>query len=400
MSLSPHQRPFSQFRLGIDDPRYFIGRKLLLDQVKQDPFKVRVILGGRRSGKTSTLLALREKLRSGRKRYQPQSDRARNKALPILINWAESSPGNLDEFFYSIVRVIYEVPTLKPSVVQRWRDRLSDVRLALPFIQPNIKTSTQDEPVTLRFKSLIKNTIQAVNSTGYQGICLLMDEADTVVNKDWADRAWSFFRGVKDTDPVLRNKLGLILSGYRSLNDYRQKVGSPLRNIADITWLTPLTEAETKELIHMRSDEEQLTLTSTEIADLIKWTGCHPYLTQQLISQVADDRQKDNEQTIAASAKNLQRRERDNFREWWLSLKQEEQLIYQSLSEKIFYEDLAQLVPYNLDTVEDALAVLEGTGLIRQSDQGTYQQGALLFSNWVQTQVLDRRNNTENEAEL
>ncbi len=51
-------RPFDNFRLAISKPDYFFGRQELLANVMRSPFQVRIILGGRRLGKTSTLNAI------------------------------------------------------------------------------------------------------------------------------------------------------------------------------------------------------------------------------------------------------------------------------------------------------------------------------------------------------
>ena len=58
MADSLKQRPFDNFRVTITDPPYFFGRNELLAAVQRSPFQVRILLGGRRIGKTSLLRAV------------------------------------------------------------------------------------------------------------------------------------------------------------------------------------------------------------------------------------------------------------------------------------------------------------------------------------------------------
>ena len=51
------KRPFDDFRVAITDARYFFGWDAFLRTMRQAPFEVRFLLGGRRVGKTSTLRA-------------------------------------------------------------------------------------------------------------------------------------------------------------------------------------------------------------------------------------------------------------------------------------------------------------------------------------------------------
>ncbi len=46
------ERPSDNFKTAITDPFYFAGRKDFINKITSSPFKVRIILGGRRSGKT------------------------------------------------------------------------------------------------------------------------------------------------------------------------------------------------------------------------------------------------------------------------------------------------------------------------------------------------------------
>ncbi len=58
MQNSLVERPFDNFRVAITDPSHFFGRRQLLDTMLKSPFQVRILLAGRRMGKTSALRAI------------------------------------------------------------------------------------------------------------------------------------------------------------------------------------------------------------------------------------------------------------------------------------------------------------------------------------------------------
>jgi len=73
-----NERPFDNFRLAIADPRYFFGREKILSAVKRSPFQVRILLGGRRMSKTSTLNAVSWTLLNASDAYR---------AFPVFFNF-------------------------------------------------------------------------------------------------------------------------------------------------------------------------------------------------------------------------------------------------------------------------------------------------------------------------
>ncbi|MEG4288595.1 hypothetical protein Q5692_07210 [Microcoleus sp. C2C3] len=66
------------FRLPIDESNYFFGCSHLLSEIERTPFRVRIILGGRRLGKTSTLNAVKRNFLGVRKDER--------QAFPVLFN--------------------------------------------------------------------------------------------------------------------------------------------------------------------------------------------------------------------------------------------------------------------------------------------------------------------------
>lgn len=131
---------------------------------------------------------------------------------------------------------------------------------------------------TTQFKESLLELLDAIRGSEFSGVCLLIDDAEYIVQQKWGNDAWSFLRALVD-DSSIRSLLGLYLSGYRNLHDYQQTVGSPLLSIADIHWLDAFTDAEATILINKRYNEEGKEITESDRIKLIEWGGCHPYLT-------------------------------------------------------------------------------------------------------------------------
>ena len=89
------------FRLPITESRYFFGRSDLLSAVQRSPFQVRILLGGRRLGKTSTLYAIRDRLLNA-------SEREPYRAFPVLFNLQQEQPESLDNLRYLLIARLQE----------------------------------------------------------------------------------------------------------------------------------------------------------------------------------------------------------------------------------------------------------------------------------------------------
>jgi hypothetical protein len=166
-----------------------------------------------------------------------------------------------------MIRRLYEA-------ISSWKRLLGGKSMEKPCGEPD-SVITNQEVSDLRsevcltrdeFRRAIINSCDDLQQWDFEGVCFLVDEAEFVVRQvDLANSAWGYFRSLCDDDVAVAPRLGLILTGYRDLNEYQQQVGSPLLNIAYKRWLTNLTLDEAKELIVKRSDDERIALTVNDI---------------------------------------------------------------------------------------------------------------------------------------
>ena len=390
------ERPFDNFRSSITEPDYFFGRTVLLYKIQQYPLQVRILLGGRRTGKTSLLNAIRwQLLASGQRSDNPY------KVFPVLINLNQEQPQSLANLRHLIAlrsrEAINEVQNQRLATCKSSYRRLlqqisgagvSLFGISLNFSNPNISRELTHE----EFRQELLQVMRILKKQNLSGLCLLFDGADFIVKQDWSNDAWSYFRGLKDTDTALKSFLGLILSGYRNLKDYQQQVGSPLLNIAEIEWLGTLEKEATYQLIKHRIQQERVSLLKSDIDLVMTWAGCHPYLTQQMLNIMFESK---NVSTTAASdtfINQLLRQHDKDFSGWWdesqktYGFSHAEQEVYRTLVElrEGSIDAVAQLAGLSFGETADALEVLVGTGIVQQAGDEEYALGAKMFEKWLQ----------------
>lgn len=389
------ERPFDNFKSSITEPGHFFGRKILLHKIQQYPLQVRILLGGRRTGKTSLLNAIRwQLLASGQRPDNPY------KVFPILINLNQEQPQSLANLRYLIVirsrEAINEfqnqrLATCKSSY-RRLLQQISGAGVSLFGISLNFSNPSISRELTHEeFRQEILQIMRILKKQNLSGLCLLFDGAEFIVKQDWSNDAWSYFRGLKDTDTALKSFLGLILSGYRSLKDYQQQVGSPLLNIAEIEWLGALEEEATYQLIDHRIQQEKVSFLKSDIDLVMTWAGCHPYLTQQMLNTMFDSRSASTAVSSDTFISQLLRQHDKDFSGWWdesqktYGFSHAEQTVYRTLigQREGSIDTVAQLAGLSFGETADALEVLVGTGIVQQSGDEEYKLGAKLFEEWL-----------------
>ncbi len=283
------------------------------------------------------------------------------------------------------------------EIRQMYREFLSQIKgteVTLKFLtQLDIKFNLNNPDAEKRlnndnFRLAFLKTIEELRKLNFQGVCFLIDGAEYIVRQTWATDAWSYLRGLKDTDIAIKSSLGLLLSGYRDLKEYQQRVGSPLLNIAEIEWLAALSDTETKELISDRAALENISLNEEQITSIIEWSGCHPYLTQQSLNMIFDSQQQDGRSNLIDQL--LHHHDKD-FSAWWnieqfsSGFSQDERTVYSTLAHNRqgTPPDLANYTKFSKAKVTDALEVIAGTGVIHQLEDDSYTLGSRLFAEWV-----------------
>jgi hypothetical protein len=396
MAAQVRTRPFDNFRLAIIDPLYFFGRRDLLSQIQQSPFEVRVLLGGSRMGKTSTLNGVRL-------HFLDPGNQESFRAFPVLFDFQREQPKNLENFLYLLIARLREAianPQQEPNSESNWQQtyrrflrQLSGAEVGIFGIKLNVTNPNQERCLVQEdFRQDLLAIIKQLQKHEFEGVCFLFDGAEFIISQDWANHAWSYLRWLKDMDTAISPFFGLVLSGYRDLKNYQQRTGSPLLNIAKVEWLSLLSESEIRTLIARRCENEQIQLTEQVVNAVIAWAGCHAYLTQQMLNAIFDNRRLDKPRSPKDLIRYLIRQQHDkDFSALWdgktksYGFGEKEQAVYLALVKQRqgSGETLASQVQLSFGEVEDTLEVLAGTGVIQQLDDERYAVGAKLFEQWV-----------------
>lgn len=391
-------RPFNNFRLPITDTNYFFGRSDLIAEIVKDPFQVRILLGGRRIGKTSTLNKIASQLSNTEQNQF-------NRAFPVFINLQQEQPSSPDNFRYLLIKKLQEAVLSTQFAgnfqlkLQQKKDRtmrqisegsVNFLGNSLKVNNPAIQRSLINED----FLEDLTNIIKSVQDKKWTGICFLFDGAEFLVRQDWANKIWGYMRGLKE-NINLSAFLGYILSGYSDLKTYQQKTGSPLLGIATIHWLCCLKENEMKELIQKRYEYEKLTIRENLINTIIKFGGNHPYLTQQLINAIIDNQKLEIPYKNKEFIKYLIRQHDKDFSKWWdennaeYGFSSNVQSVYLCLRKyrKASSSILSQDTDLAEGEVDDALDILVSTGVVHRIDFDEYRIGSRLFAYWVDREI-------------
>src|SRR6185503_6460182 len=253
-------------------------------------FEVNILLGGHRLGKTSALRAIEWSLLDS-------ESSAQIRAFPVYVNLHKVQPKDSDSLRYVLIS------SLRESIFKWQRAPWEGLRKTyLRFLNEIVEADANigilkfkiSNPKRARqldqknFEEELKQAIADVERNGFDGICFLLDEAEFIVRSDWGNDACSYFRALKDSDAAIEPFLGLLFSGYRGVKEYQQRVGSPLYNIASVMWLNSLNESEVKELIAIRTDQEEMTLAKSEVDFIWRTAGGHPHFTQQTLNLLLD----------------------------------------------------------------------------------------------------------------
>ncbi|MEO1145266.1 MAG: ATP-binding protein, partial [Cyanobacteria bacterium J06638_22] len=294
-----------------------------------------------------------------------------------------------------------QVPLEHPRELYRsFIKNIANGEVAVNFLQQiNVKLNISNPDYECRldheeFRKALWKTIEELQNEGFFGVCFLVDGAEFIARRDWATDTWNYFRSLKDTKNSLKPYFGMVLSGYRELKDYQQKVGSPLLGIAaGIKWLSPLEERETKELISLWKEITGIPIHDRGIQALVRWTGCHPYLTHLALGIVNDQFQEYKRVSLRQVIDKILYEHSDIFVSWWNPqqevgrLDENDRKVYAALAEIRTGSPitLAQHTRLGAGRVKSILDVLTSTGIVRKQNEQQYTIGACLFEEWLKT---------------
>jgi TIR domain len=322
------------------------------------------VLGGRRCGKTSLLMQLKQDLQA--------HDLAPFRALPRFLDVQgldHVTPALLFETIYRLVLQEVEASPWVPDESGRdYENFLAHLDAAKPVLDRHYGSNWL--------------------------VILLIDELDAAISKLPDDQ---FFQNLRNFSMVSRfhSHFRLVASGVREMSNLISSGSSPLNYLRN-SHLRILTGGEARQLITFGFPAGF----EPEIESfLFQLTGRHPYVLQGVLENLWDDQGELDKSTLRRAAREFLNQHRNFFR-WLDAFGQAEHAVYRLLSETpdgtLHVRDIRhRLDPSLTPDIEEALTVLSYHGLIDDNEPDEPQIAATLFRDWYRDNRPGRHDSAE-----
>lgn len=366
----------------------FIDRRRELENLLENIYGVVFLIGGQRMGKTSLLYAVERELQS--------LSEEPSVPFPVYISFRAKDALREEQFLFFLIRALCDNMFQSELWTKPELETLENV------IPPDGEIQRE------LFQNILLNIINTALQRYYNGIVYLIDDIGYCIGKPWWDETANYIRAIKDdTSLGLRTRLGFIFSGFRELKEFSQKVGSKLSEIAVIEPVKCFNPGEVKEACQERCSE----MDEGMVDEVLEYTGCHPFLTQYLLTHWHGERQRGGTPSVAKIASKFPISRPKDFQTWWNEkgekpgLSERERKIYLSLLEEdcipIEGETLSPRFPdYSINDIDDSLTYLSCAGLVTEVEERDYRMGAKMFQDWVRKNRpdLSQRTNQMNDT--
>ncbi|MDC0708831.1 SIR2 family protein [Stigmatella sp. ncwal1] len=330
--------------------RSFVGYQALLTEVLRGFVneKSYALVGGRRCGKTSLLMKLRDEL--------SREGLAPFRVLPRLLDIQAVVPRSPFEFFSRIHALLAEglaVPAWDtPPPQQTYQEFLR----RLDALQPILRQAHGDKWLAV----------------------LLLDELDVAPKTLPDDECFQNLRNLL-TESRFKSYFRVVASGCSGMGSLIGS-GSPLNNL-DKQYTRVLTVPEARELVARGFPEE---LEAEAENELLSFTGGHPYALQGLLEWLHEKPNPVTREDVQSAAERFARSHGDELEVWYRDLGEAGRTCYEALarapSEGLTKPQLRERVAKHF--VNDGLLSLSYHGLIHEESSGQKRIVGSLFKDW------------------
>ena len=348
----------------------FVGRSDVLEEIidrgLKDSGMPSIVVAGRRLGKTSLLFKIIEQLH----RSPKASDGTW--IIPVYLDLKEIEQLTTDKFWGKLI----------DKTVQTLLGDIPD--LNLKNVEANISQSFDFDG----FKSHLNSLIDTITSQlGKVRIVFLIDEMEEMLGQEWTDGALRNLRSLHNTS-LMRGSLSFVLTGFKDLHTYKEKMGSPLANIALTQPLSVLSHEESIELMTKPLEAPPIRIIQDEI---YRQSGGHPFLIQYLMWRICHNNPAAATKGDVEEAIDIFHHQRDDFPHWWESLSKVEGEVYALLARGehgMLKEDICAKLGIEKKEAGDVLNFLCYLGIAKQPERNHFCVSSLMFRDWAQNEGL------------
>jgi hypothetical protein len=355
----------------------YIGRKEEVEKVARGLAQQRrscVIVGGRKCGKTSFLKTLQDTLL----KRLAQAQVRRWHILPVFVNLRDLSQYSTGSVFALMVHTLYNY---FHSPLQR-----QNLNLTLEFdvsgtqVEAFVQSKAQEchfHCFTTMLEELILNFF---NVHGLLRIVFLLDETGKILEQFWARELFSQLRSLLDGE-TLRQYLCFVLAGSSKLRE-KDDYGSPLWNVNEPVYLTPLKDAFILEIL------QQATTVPDDFATaVLQLCKGHPYLAQYVMYCSWENLQQGRVPALSEIENRFRTEHIGDLAQWKADVGEAGLLVYDALitaDNWLSEPEIKQRIHDQTQRVEitAALTNLWSYSLILRDNSWKYRVGGTLFQNW------------------
>ncbi len=368
-------------------PEDFIRRRSVLEQMVDDLHhwdgESYGIVGGRRYGKSSILLALEDRLVKRLKQGGIEDIHVVPIYVPlkaILLN----DPTDVFGYVLHRLRIITcgpkkSIPLLKGPLLE----------LDLPEYTQKTHSSANLQELEIAIEEIVA---AAHSVLGILRVALLIDEIDVALDFPWTNLLFGNLRSlIYDGD--MKNFVRLVLAGSGRYMDIDAQ-GSPLSNAITGCFLEPFTEDEAHELVNRARE------ITREVADeIIRQSGGHPFIMQHMLHYLvkAGIMSSTTVDSVHAEVRRFLYDRSYDLDSWWEGIGEDGRRVYcilRQITDWVAITDLIKMAnDLNLQ-VDHGLKALCNHGLVIHD--GTYKKYTIsgqMFRDWANTrcQSLNRK---------
>lgn len=370
---------FNPFNYGTSvEPNKYIGReseiRRVVDELLNPSGQSFAVIGGKRCGKSSFL----EAVQSGLIAQLPASPNERRYVMPLMVNLKLLSQASQETVVYGLIlRLLYG-----QLVSKREHARLG-IHLPLDPAETALEAfakSGREMCMLGEFVQILEGVLDRFSETNaLLRIVLLIDEIDTLIDRDWAIALFANMRSLIDQGSI-RQDLRYVLAGSSRVID-RKESGSRFLNLLGSVYLHSLSDEAVNTIIGWAGD------VSEEIKQAVrKLCGGHPYLVQYIMKNLWDANiSMATTEAVDAQARRFMVEQRADLLTWMADVGQSGQSAYVVLAKAdgwLTLEEVMHRLPQPSDA-NPGLTRLCYHGLAIQKD--TYQRyrcSGDLFKTW------------------
>jgi hypothetical protein len=352
----------------------FVGRKEELDEVVNGILAPTIansyaIVGGHRMGKTSLLLAVRQKL------MESFSDGQSCVVGPVFLS-------------------TQEIPKLSQlaicrRVVERLREEVCPLRGWADIAAEELyRNDLPDDQAIPALERVLKSAVRGI-SRGFR-LVILLDEVDSLIGKDWRETFFAPLRSLVSAGSLAPH-LSIVVAGTVAIHELYKLDGSPFFNVlAAIKTLRLLNEPESRTLITRPNEQPP---NEEVIAEIIRLTGGQPFLVQYLMCGLWEQhRGKLGNATPSDLEPIVERylRDRRDFRFQTDKFSRDDKLAYDEIARRPdvrVHREAVRARLGSLKATNTAIEMLVHCGAIRQYSALEFGAGGEMFRSWFYQNV-------------